>query len=59
MPLSRDARERIQQATRREIEDLLEGVSVQCYDSETTDELRDALIANVEDGTISPDSLPE
>jgi len=38
--------------------ELLENVSIQCYDSESVEELREAVEANVDDGTISPDDLP-
>ncbi len=58
-PLSRDANEKIAKLDRRQIEDALTAVSIQCNDSESTEELREALRANVLDGTISPDDLPE
>lgn len=38
---------------RAEIVSILESYGFACYDSESTDELREALKANVEDGTIS------
>jgi hypothetical protein len=37
---------------RAEITQMLESVSIQCYDSEDTEVLRDALLTNVLDGTI-------
>ena len=37
---------------RHNIVQLLENVSIQCYDEEPTDELREALRVNIEDGTI-------
>lgn len=41
---------------RHQIVDLLESASIQCYDTESTDELRQALVDNINDGTIE---LPE
>ena len=40
-------------ADRERIVELLEQYGFACYDSESTEELRDALRANVDDGTIS------
>jgi hypothetical protein len=37
---------------REQVVELLEGAGLACYDSETTDELREALAQNVMDGTI-------
>lgn len=37
---------------REQIVKILEGYCFQCYDSESTDELREALRQNIEDGTI-------
>jgi hypothetical protein len=37
---------------REEIVVILENYGFMCYDNETEDELREALISNVEDGTI-------
>ena len=45
--------------SRDEIVGLLEGFGFVCYDHETTDELREALVVNVLDGTITKDNLPE
>lgn len=42
---------------RKQIVELLEGVSIECRDDETTEELREALKVNVEDGTIPADAL--
>lgn len=39
---------------RKQIVEILENYGFACYDSESTDELRDALRANIEDGTINP-----
>jgi len=38
--------------SREEIVKILEGYGFACYDSESTDELRDALRINIADGTI-------
>lgn len=38
--------------SREECIELLTGVSIQCYDHETTEELREAVAVNIEDGTI-------
>ena len=45
-------RERINWLERDEVTDLLESVGIACFDSEATDELRESLAANIEDGTI-------
>ncbi|WP_305906292.1 hypothetical protein Q9L42_020825 (plasmid) [Methylomarinum sp. Ch1-1] len=37
---------------RDDIVDILESHGFACYDKESTDELREALRANIEDGTI-------
>lgn len=42
---------------RYQIETLLGNASIQCYERETTEELRDALVENVLDGTIDIDDL--
>ena len=41
---------------RNKIVELLESVSICCYEGEPTQDLREALVANIEDGTIE---LPE
>ena len=42
---------------RKDIVKLLEGNGMACYDSESTDDLRDTLRQCVEDGDISPAML--
>jgi hypothetical protein len=42
---------------REQIVKILENYGFACYDSESTDSLRDALRANIEDGTIDPSDL--
>ena len=54
----RNLRERLNRLDRSQIVTLLESVSIACYDSESTDELREALAVNIEDGTIDESSLP-
>ena len=49
--------EKVNWLKRREIENLLIGVGIQPYDSESTDELREALLANLVDGTITPEDI--
>lgn len=36
---------------------VLEGISIQCYDHESDDVLRDAIVQNIEDGTLSADDI--
>ena len=57
---NRDLWKRVNWMDRDKIVALLQDVaSIQCYDHEPTDELRLALIENVEDGTIPAEMLPE
>lgn len=42
---------------REQIVKILEDYGFACYDSESTDELREALRANIADGTIDPSVL--
>jgi len=44
---------------RQDIVEILERYGFACHDSETTDELRDALRVNVEDGTVDVQDLGE
>lgn len=44
---------------REKIVAILESYGFACYDKETTDELRAALVANIEDGTIDPNVLTD
>lgn len=52
-------RSRLNWMDRSEVEALLYAVGIACYESETTDELRDAVAANIEDGTIPEDALDQ
>ena len=38
---------------------LLEGVCIQVYDADDIGTLREAVVANIEDGTIDPESIEE
>lgn len=50
----------VNQLTRAQIETILEEQAcIQCYDSETTEELRDALAINIADGTIELSALDD
>jgi hypothetical protein len=42
---------------REDVIKTLESVSIQCYDEESTESLRDALFENVKDGTIHQTDL--
>lgn len=37
---------------REQIVDLLKGISIQCYDHESDQVLREAIIQNIDDGTL-------
>lgn len=55
--LSQEVHTAINWLDREEIVEILERYGFACYDSESTDELREALRANVLDGTISEEEL--
>lgn len=42
---------------RSEIVAILEGISIQCYDHESDAILREAVIQNIEDGTLDASSI--
>ena len=44
---------------REQIVELLESIGIACYDSESTKTLREALLANVEDGSIDEADIPD
>jgi hypothetical protein len=50
---------KLQRLDRDQIVAALETASIQCYDHEGTEELRQALRSNLLDGTISGDDLPD
>ena len=45
--------------SREQCVDLLEGAGIQCYDTETVEELREAVQSNIEDGTIAYGDVKE
>ena len=49
----------LNQLTRDECVRLLESICIQCYDHETTEELREAVRVNLEDGTLPHSALEE
>lgn len=64
MPIPRDwddltLTEKVNWLGRAEIETLLIGVGIQPYDSESTDALREALLCNIEDGTLEASAVEE
>ncbi len=42
----------VKRLDRHQIETLFQMVGIQCYESESTDQLRNDLLENVKDGTI-------
>lgn len=48
---------KINQMSRKQIVKLLESYGFACYDREPTSDLREALRANVQDGTIPTEAL--
>jgi len=44
---------------RQDIVELLENDSIQCYDSDLLDDLKEAVMQNLDDGTFTLDMLPE
>jgi len=52
--MSESTRQTIGWMDRGEIATILEGCGFAVYDDESTSALREALLANVEDGTIDP-----
>jgi hypothetical protein len=45
-------REKLNWLDRSELESILESVSIACYPNESDDTLRDAIVSNIEDGTL-------
>lgn len=54
-----DTRRTVNWMSREQVVAVLENYGFACYDSESTDELRDALVENVEDGTIEERDIYE
>lgn len=42
---------------RSKLEEILRSVSIECYPNETDKELKEAIVANVEDGTLDEDTV--
>jgi len=55
--LSDEVRRAVNWLDRADIVRHLESAGIACYDSEDTDTLREALLVNLEDGTIDPEVL--
>lgn len=53
------ARKRLNWMDRADIEKLLESIGIASYDDETTDELKDAVVQNINDGNLDIDDLPQ
>lgn len=51
--------ERINQLSRKRVQDILEQFGFAVYDTESTDVLKEALLTNVQDGTIPRYTLSE
>ena len=54
---TQDIRRKINWMSREAIVKLLESYGIACYDTESTEDLEQALFENVYDGTISEDEL--
>lgn len=52
-------RRKISRLSRERVISLLENVSIACGENESLETLREALAVNVEDGTISPETLED
>lgn len=50
---------RLNWCNRAQLESILDNISIVCYPSESDQELKTAIIANLEDGTLSMDDIPE
>lgn len=57
MEISQDIHTALNWMDRAEIVKILEGISIQCYDHESDQTLRDAVIQNLEDGTLDPSGI--
>jgi len=52
--MNRSIREKLNWKDRSELESILESVGIASYPNETDDDLKDAIISNIEDGTLDP-----
>ncbi len=57
MNISQETHELVNNLTRAHIQTILENYGFACYDSESTDDLRTALVENIIDGTIDKSVL--
>lgn len=57
--LSKEVEKALNWCSRAKLQDILERHGFAVYDSETTEELREAVKVNIEDGTIAEDALDE
>jgi len=57
MEISQDIHTALNWMDRAEIVKILEGISIQCYDHESDQTLRDAVVQNLEDGTLDPSDI--
>lgn len=57
MPSDKRVVSLINQLARTQIVELLEAASIQCYDHESTADLREALRVNHGDGTVTADAI--
>ena len=57
MQLTTEQERKLTWLEREHVVNLLQDASIQCYDDEPTEELREALKVNIEDGTIDWDDV--
>jgi len=55
--MKQDIHTQINWLSRKQIRTILEGYGFAVYDAESTDDLRDALRDNIQDGTIPKEAL--
>ena len=59
MSINQDIHKAINWLDREKVVKILEDYGFACYDSESTDDLKNALRENIADGTIDPSVLDE
>ena len=57
MKLSSEIRQAVSNLTREQMQAIYEAHGFAVYDNETMKSLREALLENIKDGTISPDDV--
>ncbi len=55
--LTQEDHTQINWLSRADITSLLENIGLVCYDSETIEELKEALVVSIEDGTIDCEDI--